>query len=204
MHLAIFLGFLVSDDPKSRVRVLAYSQYGSTTCNALSMLIRLRNHFTGLTSNNRDTVIPRVSWYLGVSRSPSSNSLPNCTSYLVFRIPKLSFFPFCPDLCFCVEMGLDIGHEGYRLNLFLECFWYFHAIASLVFRHFIDIKTANIHPSLERLISCLDVDWADVRGKSTGQAFPFIAFTIPQRGPLIYQLLLFFFLVLISPSTFSQ
>ena len=61
VHLAIFLGFLHYNDPKSRVRVLAYSQYGSTACNALSMLIRFQNHYTGLTSNNRDTVVPRVS-----------------------------------------------------------------------------------------------------------------------------------------------
>ena len=89
---AIFLAFLYYNDPKSRVRVLAYSHYGSTACNAISMLIRLLNHYTGLTSNNRDTVITRVSCYPAVSPSPSSNSLPTCaSSYPLFRIPKLSF-----------------------------------------------------------------------------------------------------------------
>ena len=45
--------FLHYNAPKSRVQVLAYSQYGSTACNALSMLIRLlQNHHTGLSSNS--------------------------------------------------------------------------------------------------------------------------------------------------------
>ena len=124
--------------------------------------------------------LPSKSGISGDTRPLSEFQFPS--DLPLFRIPKLSLhFPICSDLCFCIKKGLDIGHEGYHLNPCIV----FYAIPSLVFHHFLNIKAAYVHPSLERLVSCLDVE-IDVRGKSVRQLFPVIAriaFTNSQPGP---------------------
>ena len=106
-----------------------------------------------LTSNSRETrwfhVFPDIQEFVDLRVLPFRLV---CAFLLVVPIPEtlsLFFFFFFP---FFASASRWVGTS-------LECF---HAIASLVFRDTININTANRHPSLERLISCL----VDVRATS--------------------------------------
>ena len=125
-------------------------------------------------------------------RAPIPFRLVLLTRYSESR-NSLFFLLFALIYACALRWDWIFGHEGYRFNLPLQCFCYFPRNSLLGISSFY-LHQNSQHTSLERLISCLDVDWVDVRGKSTRQVFPFIAFTIPQRGPLTEQLLSFFFL----------
>ena len=172
------------------------------------MPIRLKNHFTGFNlKHGGSTCFTHIHESLSISEFQSL--FQTCVCFLI-RIPKKLFF--ASDLILLRD-GILVeeprgGGGGYHPSLCssVSAMATFHAIASLGISSFYqNIKTANIHPSLEPLSSCLDcwLSWmCEGKSQTHDQVFPF---TIPPSKQPYTKLLSFFFFppfVLISPFQF--
>ena len=126
-----------------------FPNYGYTLlCNALSMPIRLKNHFTGFSlKHGGSTCFTHI--HESLSRSPSSNPFSDlCVLPNPNPEKSLSSFSFSLLILYFCEMGYWLGsHEGGRvviipLSVPVFLLWLLTTqLPPLVFRHF--IKTSK-------------------------------------------------------------